>query len=104
MVTTNRDDKKDFALDEDKITREEFERAMSSQEYPNEATKIKGADKATTKGEDDVPKDQDELTREDADDAELDEEKIQLDAKDYAEFLNWKAGEKRLRDEERKMK
>jgi hypothetical protein len=32
------DDKKDFVLDEDKITREEFERAMSSQEYPKDAT------------------------------------------------------------------
>ena len=71
------------------------------------ATKMKredGADEATIKGEDDVPKDQEELTREDADDAELDDDKIQQDAKDYAEFLNWKVGEKRLRDEERKMK
>ena len=104
MVTTDGDDKKDFVLDEDKISREEFKRAMSSREVPEIATKIKGANKATTQGEDDVPKDQDDFTREDADDAELDEEKIQLDAKDYAEFLNWKAGEKRLRDEERKMK
>ena len=70
------------------------------------ATKMKredGADEATTKGED-VLKDQEELTREDADDAELDDDQIQQNAKDYAEFLNWKAGEKRLRDEERKMK
>jgi hypothetical protein len=44
------------------------------------------------------------LTRGKADDADLDDERIQLDAKDYAEFLNWKAGEKRLKDEERKMK
>ena len=57
-----------------------------------------GADEATADGEDDVPKDQ-ELIREDADD-----DKIRREAKDYAEFLNWKAGEKRLRDEERKMK
>ncbi len=76
MVTTDGDDKKGFVLDEDKITREEFKRAMSSQEYPKKATKIKGADKATTQAEDDVPKDQDELTREDADDAELDEERF----------------------------
>ena len=103
-ISEEEDDKKDFALDEDKITREEFERAMSSQEYPCDVTKTKGADKATKMGEDDDPKDQDDLTRGDADDAELDDEKIQLDAKDYAEFLNWKAGEKRLRDEERKMR
>ena len=62
-ISDGEDEKKDFALDEDKITREEFKRAMSSQEYPNEATKINGADKATTKGEDDDPKDQDDLTR-----------------------------------------
>ena len=49
MVTTNKDDMKDFVLDEDKITREEFKRAMSSQEYPKIATKIKGANKATTR-------------------------------------------------------
>jgi len=97
MVTTDGDDKKDFVLDEDKMTREEFRRAMRFQEYPKKATKIKGADKATTKGEDDVPKDQDDLSRGDADDADLDDEKIQLDAKDYAEFLNWKAGEKTRR-------
>ena len=68
------------------------------------ATKMKeenGADKATIKGEDDVSKDQEEFTREDADDAEFDDDKIQRDAKDYSEFLNWKAGEKRLRDEKR---
>jgi hypothetical protein len=71
------------------------------------ATKIKrdkGANEATTDGEDDVPKDQEEFVREDADDAELDDEKTRRDARDYAEFLNWKAGEKRLRDEERKIK
>ena len=92
MVTTDGDDKKGFVLDEDKITREEFKRAMSSQEYPRIDTKNKGANKATTKGEDDVPKDQQELIREDADDVELDDDKIQQNAKDYAEFLNWKAG------------
>ena len=71
------------------------------------ATKMKrdkGADKATTDGADDVPKDQEELVREDADDSGIDHEKIQRDARDYAEFLNWKACEKRLRDEERKIK
>jgi len=103
-VKTDGDDKKGFVLDEDKITREEFKRAMSFQEYPKEATKIERYDKDTTWGEDNVPEDQDDLTRGNADDAELGDEKIQLDAKDYAEFLNWKAGEKRLRNEERKMK
>ena len=58
------DDMKDFDLNEDKITKEEFERAMSSQEYPWETTKLKGADEATKTGEDDDPKDQDDLTQE----------------------------------------
>jgi hypothetical protein len=44
------------------------------------------------------------LTRGNADEADPEDDKIKLDAKDYAEFINWKAGEKRLRDEERKMK
>ena len=79
-----------------------------------EVKRDKGANKATKDGEDDVPKGQEEFAREDADDAELDDEekvsqgsrdeKTKKDDRDYAEFLNWKAGEKRLRDEERKIK
>ena len=70
-----------------------------------EAKRDKGANKATKDGEDDVPKGQEEFVREDADGAELDDEetvkifdsrdeKAEKDARDYAEFLNWKAGKK----------
>jgi hypothetical protein len=110
-TTGDKDDKKGFDLDEGKITRKEFERAMSSREDP----KYERATTATKNGEDDVPKGQTKIVRGNADDAELDEEEIEKimglhdknvgkDARDYARFLNWKAGEKRLRDEERKIK
>ena len=109
--TTGDKDEKGFVLDEDKITRKEFERTMSSREDP----KYERSTTATKDGEDDIPKGQTKIVRGNADDAELDDEetvkifdsrdeKAEKDARDYAEFLNWKAGEKRLRDEERRIK
>ena len=48
---TTEETKKDFVLDEGKITKEEFEKAMSSQEYPKDATKDQaGKPKDTTTG------------------------------------------------------
>jgi hypothetical protein len=87
-----RNERKGFDLDEGKITRKEFERAMSSREDP----RYKGATTATKDGEDDVPKGQTKIVRENADDAELDDEETvkifdsrdenaEEDARDYAE-------------------
>ena len=104
---------KDFVPDEDKITREEFERAMSSQESPKDATKDKVREPKNIKTDSTKTVVKKNPAREDSEDAKLDDEKTakildsrvenaEDDARDYEEFLSWKAGGRRLRDEERK--
>jgi hypothetical protein len=120
MVTTDatkdvKKDDKDPDLDEGKITREEFERTMSSQESPKDATKDKAGKQKGIKTDSTKTVVKKAPAREDAEDAKLDDEETakildsrvenaEDETRDYEEFLSWKAGERRLRDEERKIK
>ena len=109
-------DVKDVDLDEGKITREEFERAMSSQESPKDATKDKAGKPKDIKTDSTKTVVKKAPAQEDAKDADLhDEETAKTlgkaagkaeddDMRAYEKFLSWKAGERRLRDEERKIK
>ena len=88
---------------------------MSSQESPKDATKDKAGKPKDIKTDSTKTVVEKAPAREDAEDAKLDDEETakildscvenaEDDARDYEEFLSWKAGERRLRDEERKIK